>query len=526
MFRLAVVLIVFAAHAAHAAQWHVDASAGGSGDGSAGNPFDKLGKVLPVLKRGDIVLVRSGTYYETVAIYKIPPGSGGRTLIKAAPGHKPIFDGGGSSTYVLEASEVPLVTFEGLTVRNATGSGLLFHKAHDGQVINCTTQNVKTGVVFFFSDRGEVRGSDLFGGVSGKASDGTVIRESTIHGSKENGLYLHADSKNCKYIANVVRDNTPINIYIDSSSNMTVDRNLIYMSTAPPSGHVGIQLADEKYANVTSPRLQNIAITNNVLVRNGFGVSFWKGSFPGQSGMKNVKIANNTIVNHAEVALSWDDGPHSAQIRNNIIVDDGKGNAVALLLAKSTQGVTLDHNLWQMPWINDFISWGGKSYTHYAWKQATGQGAGDLEADPKLVGAWTPPAANFRLQPGSPAVDKGAPLPYVTHDLDGKPRPAGTTHDIGAFETGGPAPKPDGGPPKPDAAPPKDTGTQPAGDTGGGPKLDAGAPAAPDGPGFPQSRGTTGGCACALGNSVASEAWWPALALLALALRVRRSGAS
>jgi len=516
MRRLSVVLVLFAAQAAHAAQWHVDASAGGGGNGSAASPFNTLGKALTVLQTGDTVLVHNGTYNESVNLYKIPQGPGGRTVIKAAAGHTPVFDGGGAS-YVLESSEVSLVTFEGLTVRNAD-TGFLFHQAHDGQVINCTTQNVKTGVVFYFSDRGEVTGSDLQGGVSGKATDGTVIKGSTIHDSKENGLYLHADSKNCKYISNVVRDNTPINVYIDSSSDMTVDRNLIYMTGAPAPGHIGIQLADEKYANVSSPRLQNITITNNLLVRNGFGISFWKGSFPGQSGMKNVKIANNTIVNQAEVALSWDDGPHSAEIRNNIIVDDGKGNAVALLLAKSTQGVTLDHNLWQMTWINEFIDWGGTSYTHYAWKQATGQGAGDVLADPMLVGAWTPQAANLRLQPGSPAVDKGAALAFVTHDFDGTARPAGSAHDIGAFESGGPAPAPDGGTGQPDAAQPGDGGAG-AGDKGGA-GSDGVTPTAPDGPSIPQNGDTTGGCACLVGGSSrppADAAAWLALALLALA---------
>jgi hypothetical protein len=40
---------------------------------------------------------------------------------------------------------------------------------------------------------------------------------------------------------------------------------------------------------------------------------------------------------------------------------------------------------------------------------------------------------NFRLKEGSPAVNAGTPT-GVTTDLDGKPRPAGTLPDLGAYE--------------------------------------------------------------------------------------------
>ncbi len=40
---------------------------------------------------------------------------------------------------------------------------------------------------------------------------------------------------------------------------------------------------------------------------------------------------------------------------------------------------------------------------------------------------------NFRLRPGSPAIDRGVNA-FVTIDLDGKPRPVGTQPDLGCFE--------------------------------------------------------------------------------------------
>jgi hypothetical protein len=40
---------------------------------------------------------------------------------------------------------------------------------------------------------------------------------------------------------------------------------------------------------------------------------------------------------------------------------------------------------------------------------------------------------NFRLQPGSPAIDKGVNT-GISIDLDGKPRPVGLLPDLGCYE--------------------------------------------------------------------------------------------
>jgi hypothetical protein len=41
---------------------------------------------------------------------------------------------------------------------------------------------------------------------------------------------------------------------------------------------------------------------------------------------------------------------------------------------------------------------------------------------------------DFRLKHGSPAIDAGVPIPEVTTDIEGKPRPAGSGYDIGPYE--------------------------------------------------------------------------------------------
>jgi hypothetical protein len=63
---------------------------------------------------------------------------------------------------------------------------------------------------------------------------------------------------------------------------------------------------------------------------------------------------------------------------------------------------------------------------------ATISAAGNLNNTNPLVYSATPPAPDFALQPGSPAIGAGIYLPAVTHDFTGAAR--GNPPSIGAFE--------------------------------------------------------------------------------------------
>jgi MYXO-CTERM domain-containing protein len=396
-------------------------------------------------------------------------------------------------------------------------------------VIECKTEATGGAVSFYFASKGLVSASKLEGSVSGKASDGTVIEYSEIFGSGAEGITLHADSKNCVYRGNVVHDNTSVNIYLDSISHTLVDSNLVYTSAGNTNPAVGIMLADEAYPNVTAPVLTDITIINNVLVDNESGIRFWDGNFKGQSALENVLIANNTVIGSKTSSIKWDAGPHSGTTVQNNVFASQTGSGL-LLQANSLTGVSLDHNLWFLPGVSEPFLWGSTVYSHAAWDSATGQGAGDVTADPAFVGAWTLPAENLKLAPTSPAVDSGATTAAVTHDFVGAPRPFGSGYDIGAFEYGATAP--DGGV---GGAP----GTGGAGGAaGGGAAAGAGASAgsgavagtgASSGTGATASGGASGsgsdggGCGCRAAAAPRATPWLLALAL-ALLFGVRRSG--
>jgi hypothetical protein len=196
--------------------------------------------------------------------------------------------------------------------------------------------------------------------------------------------------------------------------------------------------------NIADGAQGNIVIWNNIVH------DTWQAGirFGGTSLVRNLKLYNNTFFNTATLAATvsaiaanygaltneMNAGPRQFDIRNNIfwpspgakyVVDKISG---ALSLPVSA---TVSHNLW----------FGGSG----ANPAATFSGS-SLQADPRFV-ATRPGSENFRLQSGSPAIDKGtgdvSAVVTDDHDISGgnppRPgRPQGAGYDIGAYEFSSP----------------------------------------------------------------------------------------
>src|SRR2546429_5614567 len=96
-------------------------------------------------------------------------------------------------------------------------------------------------------------------------------------------------------------------------------------------------------------------------------------------------------------------------IQNNIFYQPGQNVGIS----GTTSGAHIDHNL-----STGTVGGGGI-------------GSNIENTDPQFV---NPSALDFRLQAGSPAIDAGVTLSYVSSDVLGVSRPQGAADDIGAFE--------------------------------------------------------------------------------------------
>jgi MYXO-CTERM domain-containing protein len=464
------VLALLASTEAFAADWYVDAAAAAGGNGSQATPWKTIGAALPGLKRGDTVWLASGTYDEVVNIASLP--GTGTTTFRAAPGATPVIDGTSGSAaagYVIQTA-VPDVTFEDLTIQNALSGalGIQFYYADGGQVIRCVTKKMNSNAVtFYYANQGTVSGCTCQGNIAGRKTTGTVVENNEVYGSSAEGIGLYDGSTGCTVAHNVIHDNFSVNLYLDSISHSTFDGNLIY-ETDPANDLEGIEISDEgHYSDLPAPVNSYNTIVNNVVVGHDLGIVFWySGEWPtqalnDQSGLRYDVIANNTLVNNAG-ALKWDASPAhvGTAIENNLFVSAAGTSPIYLLQAKSAGGIALDHNLWFAPDLPQPFLWVGNQTDHAGFASASGNGAGDVLANPLFAGPLTvPPATNLELAMSSPAVGAGVHLAAVARDFLGAPRPTAGT-DMGAFQYG--------------AVAPSDSGVGPQGDAGIVPEADAG----------------------------------------------------
>ena len=259
------------------------------------------------------------------------------------------------------------------------------------------------------------------------------------------------------------------------------------------------------------------------MIHNESGIRFWDGSFPGQSALENVVIANNTVVDNKTTAIKWDAGPHQNTVVENNIFAGESGQQALLLQANSTSGVSLDHNLWNLPGVQKPFLWASTTYSHSGWASATGQGAGDVTGGPAFSGAWDLPASNLELAAGSPAIDAGRTLAAVTHDYNGAARPAGAAFDIGAYEYGATAPVGGAGGA---AGSGGATASGGSGAAGGGPGSGGASPGGASGAAGQNPHagsGASGGCGCQAGSRDAASPAWMLAFLLVFARRRRQS---
>jgi hypothetical protein len=263
-----------------------------------------------------------------------------------------------------------------------------------------------------------------WGGLVGMApkADHMTFRRCTFRECWGEGVYL---SKNNGLIEGCsISDTWRPALYLEKTSNAVVRDNVIYASgkaAYPPMD--GIDFAVESaWSPYTGSDCSGNLIYNNFIAGCRYNLRFWGENPSAPEQMDDNKIFNNTFINGREGCVFIDTfgDPTGNEFYNNIFYQS-EGPIIAADQARPDAN-SFHHNLWSSAppnWVS------------------TKDG---IIGDPKLV--YPDPANwwkvqqtdNYKLTPGSPAIDAGTPNGAPASDYFGNTRTG--RPDIGAHELG------------------------------------------------------------------------------------------
>jgi parallel beta-helix repeat protein len=335
----------------NAATYYVATTGNDANPGSLQQPFRTISHAVGVLVAGDTLLVRGGTYSESVTVWGLNGTATAPIYISSYPGETAVIDGagGGPGDSAVTIGESSHVRFDSFEVLNGF-HGILVYDANNVKVRwNEVHSSLRHGILVTAADSSpagtshhvlvhendvhhnvlENQNRTLTGGwgqgITGRDSTDVVISGNYVHENFGEGIgYMSSDTGEIR--GNTVHDNYSANIYLDNAQFTSVDGNFVitgwsaaatdfYRDSAPANGI----LAANEYHTPQNP-LTDLVFANNIVVRCKTGFMYWNGEYGG--GLHNTVIANNTFSRSTRRSLTIENGTvdiHSTTaIKNNI----------------------------------------------------------------------------------------------------------------------------------------------------------------------------------------------------------------
>jgi len=420
-------------------------------EGSESKPFRTVAKALSLVKPGEAIFLKSGTYSERLRLDEKGGSSSRYLTLMAAPGAKPVFKGGtGSRTPLLDVRGA-YWRIEGITFDAAgdkafaafwRGSG-----AHHGILRACTLKNGTEGAGVYVAEKAQDvliegnsisnfrrSGDDSHGVCVQTNSKNVIIRANDIHHNSGDGVQCLGPEggateagtpfDNLLVEDNELHENQENGADIKTCTRVTLRGNRIWghRRTSSSAGegvvvHVaardvtlednelrdngrGIQIGGER---VGAPPTHIVLRRNRVF--NGYNADGNDGSGIRVDTAIDVKVLHNTVWNMPAYGLivgNGESGPsQDVQVRNNIL---GACSAAAVRAGSSRQNMSFDGNLYTSltgaAVLRNNSSYLGLS----AWRSATGWDAHAMEKSPVF---FTSSVEDFWLSSSSPARDAG-----------------------------------------------------------------------------------------------------------------------
>lgn len=369
---------------------------------SVSTPKATINGGVGCLSAGDTLVVRAGTYTESLGTGAVPSGNSWTSKVRIANynGETVWMRPNAGASRVLEfAGSQQYIEFDGInldgtnatydTVKiNAIASGNNAHhiRIQNAELLGITgTGDPGNGGMSFIVlctqlAPGLLGGNEFINLVVHRGGGGTcgncdfshgfyinsadnLIERNTIYDVKGNGVQIYNGNAG------------------NTANNNTVRYNVIRDLTSPTGRHRGVIVGSGTGNKVYSNLIYNIIGTAEPTA----GIEVYA------SG--NAEIYNNTIYGVNYHGIRVDAEAQNTVIRNNIAYRNSRGD-----YANSGSGTVTSQNL--------------------------------ISVDPGFVN----PGADFKLRPDSPARNAGATITLVQIDVIGTSRPQDGAYDIGAYE--------------------------------------------------------------------------------------------
>jgi hypothetical protein len=430
--------------------------------GTAEKPWASIPFAIARLKAGDVLVLMKGTYEVAELVRVSLKGKEGAWIsIRGETGETVILDGmkagipsGSQYPYnngILQIENASFIRIQNLTVRNSHRAGINIQGSDHVDIFNCTSRNSLCPGISAWQGCSNIR---VLGNTVINANDVAMswlpftdseapheaismagphtfeVAYNHVLNCKKEGIDVKETAAHGKVHHNYVHDCARQGLYIDGWFGVLEDIEMY--DNVVHGCEAGIAVSSED-----GPNTKDLKIHHNLVYDNratGIFFSRWGKDNP----RENVEVFNNTFYrngwgpNFSGDPNYWLSGGcylYSTNLlhltlRNNVFAKD-KPFEIGYTekygdLRDSSQDIVIDYNLIQDVNTVQYPFYMGawaKDWVHVT----TGDSA--VERDPLFV---NPPAGDFRLQAGSPAIDAGHPDARYND-------PDGSRSDIGAF---------------------------------------------------------------------------------------------
>lgn len=316
---------------AHAAVRYVAKSGDDKNPGTSLHPWRTLAKAARTARAGDIVLVRRGTYHESLR-----PANSGRKdapiVFRPYTGEHVEIDGDGVR-YGIAVKNRSWIRFKGFELTNALkgfySEGVNFRIVIDRCIAH---GNRASGIHWRGMVGGRVSNNTIYEngeGIAVTESTNNVIRDNYVHDDNVDGIYCDFSTNNL-FVGNRIRDhagpNHPDGMQFWRSPGNTIAGNHVW-NTRPyrDSGCQGIFLSSSPNCAITGNTVEsmesfNVAIKNSpgAVVTGNHMIRSHRGGIYLSEGSTNVVITGNVLKESGEPLYVTDDSREGLVDEDNL----------------------------------------------------------------------------------------------------------------------------------------------------------------------------------------------------------------